>query len=53
MVRVHPSWSVAQIASRSLFPLMAIALLASSIWIGPWLVLVLTFVWWRMVTRVG
>jgi len=38
---------------RSLFPLLAITLLASVVWIGPWWFLAATFVWWRVVTVVG
>jgi hypothetical protein len=38
---------------RSLFPLVACALLLLVPLIGPWLLLVLTFAWWRIVTRIG
>ncbi|MEO6596322.1 MAG: hypothetical protein ABIP94_16355 [Planctomycetota bacterium] len=44
---------VAEVVSRSLFPWMALALLTSSLWIGPSWFLALTFVWWRLVTRIG
>ena len=42
-----------EIVVRSLFPLLAIVLLASVPWIGPWWFLAATFVWWRIVTVVG
>ena len=41
------------IVVRSLFPLVAIGLLASVPWIGPWWFLGATFAWWRVVTLVG
>ncbi|HEU4418012.1 MAG TPA: hypothetical protein VFT55_03685 [Planctomycetota bacterium] len=48
-----PPLRPSEVIVRSLFPLVAIALLASVPWIGPWWFLVATFVWWRVVTVVG
>lgn len=42
-----------EIVHRSLFPLVALALLALLPLTGPWFLLVATFVWWRIVTRIG
>jgi hypothetical protein len=47
------SWSPREIVSRSLFPLVALLLLALLPLVGPWFLLVATFVWWRIVTRIG
>lgn len=45
--------SPAQVLGRSLFPIVALALIAgTAIW-GPWVTAVLTFAWWKVVTRVG
>ena len=42
-----------EIVARSLFPLVAIGLLATVLWLGPWWFLGATLVWWRVVTLVG
>ncbi len=42
-----------EIAMRSLFPLMALALLLLVPWLGPWVFAGITFVWWRVVTTIG
>ena len=42
-----------EIAMRSLFPLIAIALLLLVPWIGAWAFAGATFVWWRVVTTIG
>lgn len=47
------SWSPPEIVRRSLFPLVALLLLALLPLTGPWFLLVATFVWWRIVTRIG
>ena len=38
---------------RSLFPFVALALLAGTALWGPWVTLVLTAAWWIAVTRIG
>lgn len=38
---------------RSLFPLVACGLLLLVPFIGPWPLLVLTFGWWHVVTRIA
>ena len=38
---------------RSLFPLVALLLLLAVPLIGPWWLFAATFVWWRIVTRIG
>lgn len=35
---------------RSLFPIVALALIAGTFWWGPWVTLALTAIWWRIVT---
>jgi hypothetical protein len=48
----HP-WSPTEILTRSLFPLVALLLLGLLPWIGAYAFLIATFVWWRIVTRIG
>jgi len=45
--------SIEETVMRSLFPLVACGLLLLTPWIGGWALLGLTFVWWRIVTRIG
>lgn len=37
---------------RSLLPLAAVALLGSTLWIGPWGFLVAAVAWWQIVRRI-
>jgi hypothetical protein len=39
--------------ARSLYPWVALALIAGTLVWGPWVTLGLTVVWWNVVTRVG
>jgi hypothetical protein len=48
----HP-WSLSEIVTRSLLPLVALLLLMLLPWIGAYAFLVATFVWWRIVTWIG
>ncbi len=41
------------IVGRSLLPLVALGLLLGTLLWGPWVSLVLTYLWWRLVTRIG
>jgi hypothetical protein len=45
--------SLGRLLGRSLFPLVALALIASTPWSGAWGVLLLALVWWNVVTRVA
>ncbi|MCK5941898.1 MAG: hypothetical protein KAI24_08030 [Planctomycetes bacterium] len=45
--------AIHDVVMRSLFPLVACALLLAVPWIGPWVFVVVTFLWWRVVTRVA
>jgi len=38
---------------HSLFPLVALALIAGTVLWGPWVTLALAIVWWNVVTRIG
>lgn len=42
-----------ELAGRSLFPLVALLLLAAVPLVGPWIFTVLVFAWWRVVTWIG
>jgi hypothetical protein len=48
----HPL-APAELVARSLFPLVAIGLLASVLWLGPWPFLAAVWLWWKLVTVVG
>ena len=37
---------------RSLLPLMALALLLSTLWVGPWGFLIGCVAWWQIVRRI-
>ena len=37
---------------RSLLPLMALALLLSTLWVGPWGFLIGSIAWWQIVRRI-
>ena len=41
------------LVGRSLFPLCALVLLLGTLWWGPWVTFALTFIWWRIVTKVA
>lgn len=43
-------WEVGQFFGRSLLPIMALALIGGTFVWGPWVTLVLVFVWWRIVS---
>lgn len=45
--------AITETVTRSLFPLMACVLLLLVTLVGPWSLPVTTYVWWRLVTRVG
>lgn len=45
--------TVEETVMRSLFPLVACGLLLLTPWIGAWALLLLTYGWWRIVTRVA
>ena len=38
---------------HSLFPFVALILIAGTVLWGPWVTLVLALLWWNIVTRVG
>lgn len=38
---------------RSLLPISAIVIILGTILWGPWVSLVLTVVWWKVVTKIG
>lgn len=42
-----------QVLGRSLFPIVALVLIAGTMLWGPWVTLVLALVWWNVVTRIG
>jgi hypothetical protein len=44
---------LAAVVGRSLFPLTALVLLAGTFVWGPWVTLGATYVWWRLVGRIG
>lgn len=48
-----PAQVITETVMRSLFPLMTCLLLLLVTLIGPWSLPVTTYVWWRLVTRVG
>lgn len=48
----HP-YAPTEFVVRSLFPLVALALLGSVLLCGPWPFLAATYLWWRLVTLVG
>lgn len=50
--RGHP-FAPIEFAARSCFPLVALALLAATPWLGPWTLLACTYGWWRFVTRMA
>ncbi len=45
-----PSAVLFQLVGRSLFPIVALALISGTLLWGPWVSLVLTIIWWRIVT---
>lgn len=47
------SWSPTEIVARSLFPFVALALLALLPLLGAYVFALLVVVWWRVVTRLG
>ena len=47
------SWSPTEIVARSLFPFVALALLALVPLLGAYVFALLVVVWWRVVTRLG
>lgn len=47
------SWSPTEIVARSLFPFVTLLLLALLPLLGAYAFAILTFVWWRVVTRIG
>lgn len=44
---------VGQVLGRSLFPLVALLLIAGTALWGPWVTLVLAFAWWNVITRIA
>lgn len=44
---------VTETLGRSLFPISAVLLIAGTLVWGPWITLVLTLLWWRLVCRIG
>lgn len=46
-------WEVGQFFGRSLLPIVALVLIAGTFLWGPWVTLLLTVVWWRIVTVVA
>ena len=44
---------VGLVFARSLYPWVALALICGTLVWGPWVTLVMTVVWWNVVTRVG
>lgn len=44
---------LAAVIGRSLFPVIALVLLAGTFVWGPWVTLGATYVWWRLVGRIG
>lgn len=53
--RPVPAWieEIGWLVGRSLFPIVALLLIWGTVIWGPWWTLVLTVVWWRIVTRIG
>ena len=41
------------IVGRSLFPFSALLIISGTVLWGPWASLVLGYVWWRVVARIG
>lgn len=48
-----PHALVGSLLGRSLFPLVALVLIAGTVLWGPWVTLVLALLWWNVVTRVA
>lgn len=46
-------WEVGQFFGRSLLPIVALVLIAGTFLWGPFVTLILAFVWWRVVTVVA
>ena len=46
-------WEVGQFFGRSLLPIVALVLIAGTFLWGPWVTLILAFVWWRIVTVIA
>lgn len=44
---------VLALPARSLFPLVALALILGTAWWGPWVTLVLVALWWGIVKRIA
>ena len=48
-----PAQVIGNVLGRSLFPFVSLALIAGTMLWGPWVTLILTVAWWKVVTRVG
>ena len=50
-----PAWlaSLGRVLGHSLFPFAALTLILGTVLWGPWGTLVLTLLWWNLVTRVA
>jgi len=50
-----PGWlaSTGRVLGHSLFPFAALGIIAGTLVWGPWVTLLLTLVWWKIVTRIG
>lgn len=48
-----PLTKLGYLVGRSLFPIVGLALILGTLLWGPWVTLVLTYVWWRIVTIIG
>jgi len=44
---------IGRFLGRSLFPVVALALILGTLLWGPWVTLVLALLWWHLVTRIG
>lgn len=54
LVAAHPTLSRwLAIPARSLFPLVALALIAGTALWGPWVTLALVVIWWGIVKRIA
>lgn len=49
----RPLRRLGEVFGRSLFPFAALALILGTMVWGPWVTLVLAFLWWRVVTRIA
>ncbi len=47
------SISLGSIVGRSLFPITALAIVVGAVFWGPWISLILAYLWWRIVARIA